>query len=168
MRSADAIVVLGCPHGAALTRRVERAIQLFHDGAAPVLVLCGGGREGEYTRSIAIKNGVPGEALLHDTRSFDTLENAHETASLLAPKNLRSVLLVSDRAHLPRAWLLFRSIGLEVAGCTGAMPPPIGEEVRIIIYEIASLPVSLLPYSVRRALTKFKTAVWIKVVTRGR
>ena len=81
-------------------------------------MLSGGGcEEGEYMRSIAIKNGVPEKALLLDTISFETFENARETARLLAPIDLRSVLLVSDRTHLPRAWLLGRFIGLEIAGC---------------------------------------------------
>src|SRR6516165_4081447 len=33
--AADAIVVLGCPLGAALTRRVERTVQLFCDRLLP-------------------------------------------------------------------------------------------------------------------------------------
>ena len=48
---AVAIVVLGCPLGGALTRRLERAVQLFCDRAAPILVLSGGGcEEAEYMR----------------------------------------------------------------------------------------------------------------------
>src|SRR5438477_11435812 len=67
-------------------------------------------------RRAAIADGVPPTALLIDIVSRDTFENARETARLLSARGLRSVLLVSDRVHLPRAALLFRLAGLRVAG----------------------------------------------------
>jgi uncharacterized SAM-binding protein YcdF (DUF218 family) len=146
-RLADAIVVLGC-RGSALTRRVDRAIEAYREGVAPLLVLSGGGTgpvpEAEYMRRIAIAGGIPEQALLLDAVSRDTVENARETARLLRVRGLRSVLLVSDRTHLPRARLLFRFTGLKVVGCAAALPPPAGRAACAAIYEFAALPVSLL------------------------
>jgi len=58
----DAIVVLGCRGSAALKRRLEIGIRLFESGAAPLLVLSGGGSgplpEAEAMRWAAIAHGV--------------------------------------------------------------------------------------------------------------
>ncbi len=88
-----------------LRRRLDRGVRLFQQGAAPLLVLSGGGAgpvpEAEIMRRMALDRGVPEAALLVETGSHDTLGNARETARLLRLRGGRSVLLVSDRAHLP-------------------------------------------------------------------
>src|SRR5262245_28928184 len=91
-----AIVVLGArvaPDGrasAALERRMRLAITLYQSGAAPLLVLSGGGREdvpeAEVMRQLALAAGVPASAVLLEPRSCSTLENATETAKLLVPR----------------------------------------------------------------------------------
>jgi uncharacterized SAM-binding protein YcdF (DUF218 family) len=146
--SADAIVVLGCRNSAALTRRLEIGIRLFEAGAGPLLVLSGGGRgplpEAEVMRLAAIAHGVPEAAVLIDPLSRNTFENARETARLLTARERHSVLLVSDRAHLRRAAMLFRLAGLRVVGRAGAPAPSLGRSVGAAIREIAALPWSLM------------------------
>jgi uncharacterized SAM-binding protein YcdF (DUF218 family) len=78
--------------------------------------------------------------LLVEPRSHDTLGNARETARLLLPRGVRLVLLVSDRAHVPRATLLFRLAGLRVAGWAGVPPPSALWEVGAAIRECIALP----------------------------
>jgi uncharacterized SAM-binding protein YcdF (DUF218 family) len=144
---ADAIVVLGCRGSAALARRVACAVGLFRAGAAPLIVLSGGGRgpvaEAQRMRGAALAIGVPETALLIEPRSRDTLENARETARLLRSRNLASVLLVSDRTHLPRAALLFRLAGLRVAACAAPPGSSLARAVAAALREIAALPWSL-------------------------
>ena len=150
---ADAVVVLGCrvaPGGsasAALIRRIDCGVRLFQERAAPLLVLSEGGAgpvpEAEIMRSTALASGVPNSALLIESASRNTFENARETARLLGSRGLRSVLLVSDRTHLPRAILLFRLAGLEVVGCAGALPPSLRWELGNMIRECTALPRSL-------------------------
>jgi uncharacterized SAM-binding protein YcdF (DUF218 family) len=146
-QTADAIVVLGCRAQAALKRRVGRGVELFRQAAAPLLVLSGGGAgpvaEAEIMRRAARVCGVPEEALLIETGSRNTFENARETARLLGARGLRSVLLVSDRMHLPRAIILFRLSGLRVTAWAGVPPPSINWEARVAIHEFAALPRSL-------------------------
>jgi uncharacterized SAM-binding protein YcdF (DUF218 family) len=146
-QAADAIVVLGCPPSTALRRRLDRGIQLLREGAAPLLVLTGGGAgpvaEAEIMRDAALARGVPPAALLIEPRSRNTYENARETAVLLGSRGLRSVLLVSDRLHLPRAMIMFYLAGLHIAGCAGVAPPSIIWEARVAIHESAALPASL-------------------------
>jgi uncharacterized SAM-binding protein YcdF (DUF218 family) len=126
---ADAIVVLGCRGPAALTRRLDRGIQLYQVGAAPLLVLSGGNpgpiEEAEFMRRVALARGVPESALLVEPVSRNTLENARETARLLRSKGLQSVVLVSDRLHLLRARLPFWFAGDRfgiAAGQSGLTP----------------------------------------------
>ena len=156
---ADAIVVLGCPAPDALKRRLERGMRLYHDRAAPLLLLSGGGAgpmpEAEIMRELALARGMPKSALLVEPASRNTVENAREAARLLRPECRNSVLLVSDRAHLPRAALLFRLAGLRVAGRAGIPPRSLLWETGAAIRECAALPGSLLRalFQADRAIT---------------
>ena len=140
--------MLGCPGSAGLTRRVDHGIRLFLTGAAPLLLLSGGGSgpvpEAEIMRRMALARGVPDAALLVEPGSRDTIENAWEAARLLRRRGGRKVLLVSDRAHLPRAALLFHLAGLRVAGWAGVPPPSVRWEIGAAIRECVALPRSLV------------------------
>lgn len=145
---ADAIVVLGCKSPSRLSRRVSHAVELFRHGFAPALVLSGGGNgeepEAEIMRRAALAGGVPAAALLVERHSRDTLGNAHETAALLQANGRRTIILVSDRTHLPRAALLFRLAGVEIAGCSGVRSASLMIEVLTMLREAMALPRSLL------------------------
>jgi uncharacterized SAM-binding protein YcdF (DUF218 family) len=151
---ADAIVILGCRGPAALKRRLGIGIQLFEAGAAPLLVLSGGGSgplpEAEIMRRAAVAHGVSETAMLVDTVSRNTVENARETARLLSARGLSSVLLVSDRVHLPRATLLFRLAGLRVAERAAVPAYSLRQTAGGAFREIFALPWSLLRAGSRR------------------
>jgi len=147
LKDADAIVVLGCPSTAGLRRRLNVGVGLFRTGAAPVLLLSGGGAgpvpEAEIMRRIVLTRGVPEAALLVEAESRDSVENARRSARLLSMRGGHSVLLVSDRVHLPRAALLFRLAGLQVTAWAVPRPPSMWWEVGAAIRECAALPRSL-------------------------
>ena len=149
------MVVLGCRGAAGLTRRLDHGIRLFRAGGAPLLVLSGGGAgavpEAEIMRRIALARGVPDAALLVEPESRDTVENAWETARLLRPRGASTVVLVSDRSHLPRAALLFRLAGLRVAGRVGVPPPSILWEIGAVVRECMALSGSLARALLRAA-----------------
>ncbi len=113
-----------------------------------MLLLSGGGRgpepEAEIMRRIALTGGVPQAALLIEPNSRDTLGNAREAALLLRTHGLRTVVLVSDRAHLRRAAPLFRLAGVAVAGRSGLRAPSLWPEIVATIREMAALPCSLV------------------------
>lgn len=144
---ADAIVVLGCPASPRLDRRIERAIELYRAGAAPLLVASGGGRgrlaEAEIVRRAALAHGIPEDAVRTEPRSRDTFENARNTARILRPLGLRRVVLVSDRTHLPRARLLFRLEGVAIAAAIGVPAPSWPAALAAALRETAALPWSL-------------------------
>lgn len=152
--AAEAIVVLGCrlrAEGGAserLRRRVALAVELYGAGVAPILVLSGGGAgpvaEAHIMRDLALAAGVPEAALLYEPESRNTVENALNTARLLRQRDIRRVVLVSDRTHLPRAALLFRRAGLETVGRAGVPAPSPARALAGALYEIGALPRSLL------------------------
>lgn len=148
--AADAIVVLGCQlvsggrPSERLRRRVALGIGLYREGTAPLLIMSGGGAAGAITeaavmRDLAREAGVPETALLIEPESRNTFENAAYTARLLRDIGKTRIVLVSDRAHLPRAARLFRRAGLEVIGIAGVPASSMRRAFGAVLYEIASL-----------------------------
>jgi uncharacterized SAM-binding protein YcdF (DUF218 family) len=150
---ADAIVVLGAALDSAgkappaLHRRTLRAAALHRSGAAPFLVLSGGGAgarsEAAAMAEIARLAGVPETALLLEGGSANTFENALMTAALLDRRGLSRVILVSDGYHLPRARFLFRLAGLVVVATAAAPPPPWTALLPLVLRETAAFAKSL-------------------------
>ncbi len=121
----DAIVVLGStllPSGAltdVLAERVATAAQLFHAGAAPIVVATGGLLHGApRTEADAMAEalraaGVPAAAIVLERASRSTYENARFTAALLPPG--ARVWIVTQPFHARRATRCFRAFGFDVA-----------------------------------------------------
>jgi uncharacterized SAM-binding protein YcdF (DUF218 family) len=99
--------------------RIQRAVELFEAGAAPILVVTGGtgGGDGpsvaEAMRDFAIAAGVPEEAILIEDASHSTLQNAMFTADLSELDKTQPIIIVTHRYHLPRANASFRWAGFE-------------------------------------------------------
>ena len=147
--AADAIVVLGCQlvgggrPSERLRRRVALGVGLYREAAAPLLVMSGGGAgaatEAAVMRDLAREAGVPETAVLLETESRNTFENAAYTARLLHAIGKPRIVLVSDRAHLLRAARLFRRAGLDVVGVAGVPASSMRRAFGAVLYEIASL-----------------------------
>jgi uncharacterized SAM-binding protein YcdF (DUF218 family) len=122
---AQAIVVLGAGSGADgfLTddslRRAVHGIRLWRRGLAPRLLLLGppnwnGPAESAVRAELARDLGVPAEAILVGDQAQTTRQEARESASLLQPRGVRRILLVTGTQHMPRARPLFEREGFEV------------------------------------------------------
>ncbi len=140
--AADAIVVLGggiegvapprrYPNLNAAADRVWHAARLYRAGKAK-LVVASGGRlpwaSGEDAEAVAMRQflsdlGVPVSAVLLESGSRTTYENALETRRLLQERGLGSVLLVTSALHMPRALATFREVGVD------AVPAPTDFEI---------------------------------------
>lgn len=153
--SADVIVVLGGGLGAAFeprlhpdlsagADRVWHAARLYHAGKAPWVLVSGGMlpwkqgalNEAEAMQAFLIALGVPASAILLETGSATTRENALETARLMAAKHLQDALLVTSALHMQRAEASFRAVGLAVT------PAATDHEV---VDDGALTPLDLLP-----------------------
>lgn len=98
--------------------RILEALRLYRAGRAP-LVICAGGAfpeqsEAEVMGRLLEEWGVPAEAILLETRSHSTHENALFSREILREKGIQRILLVTSAIHMPRAAATFRKVGFEV------------------------------------------------------
>ena len=125
---ADAIVVLGGATEPAFAprpwihltesgTRILYAAKLYREGRAPLLILSGGGFSGapeaaamaEVLRFV----GIPDSAIVQETDSLNTYENAVNVRQILAVRKIRLVLLVTSAMHMPRAMMIFKHEGID-------------------------------------------------------
>ena len=134
---AEAIVVLGgatrnnespriLPDMSDRGDRLLYAVKLYKDGVAPLILLTGGriqwfkGKSSEAESMAAIMEimGVPRNAILLESRSLNTYENAVYTKEILDRRNIKRVLLVTSATHMPRSLAIFKKQGID------AIPAP--------------------------------------------
>lgn len=131
-RAADAIVVLGgAMEGTAPPRltedmsdaadRVLHALRLYRAGKARFIVVSGGYipwqggdiPEAATMRALLMEWGIPGNAIIMESASKNTHENAVFTKQVLAHNRLKHILLVTSALHMPRAYATFSSAGIK-------------------------------------------------------
>lgn len=128
---ADAIVLLGGGMRGRRTGWLKRpelsfggdrlwfAAQLYRAARAPWVIVAAGGDpsdgqiEADATAEFLEDLGVPASALLLDTQSHNTWENALYSQTLMREHGLRTVLLVTSALHMPRALATFRKRGID-------------------------------------------------------
>ena len=100
--TTDAVVVLAGGKG-----RIEEGIRLYRAGGGSVLYLIG---VDPSVRKRDLVKEQPGEQIILENMSSNTLENALYARDLLSRKNVRSLQLITSRYHLLRARLIFRNV----------------------------------------------------------
>ena len=100
--TTDAVVVLAGGKG-----RIEEGIRLYRAGGGGVLYLIG---VDPSVRKRDLVKEQPGEQIILENMSSNTLENALYARDLLFRKNVRSLQLITSRYHLLRARLIFRNV----------------------------------------------------------
>jgi uncharacterized SAM-binding protein YcdF (DUF218 family) len=133
-RPAQAIVVLGTAQyngwpGPVFQSRLDRALELWQQGYAPLIVVTGGRQPGDgFTEAEAAiayltDAGVPAEAIVSEYEATDTWESMQGVAAVLAPLGIDDVILVSDGFHLFRSRLMARDVGLRATGSPAETSP---------------------------------------------
>lgn len=125
-KPGEAIVVLGAAQYAGrpspvLRARLDHAVMLWKSGLAPRVILTGGVGDGDTTSEAAVsrryvmRRGVPDTAILMEVVGRTTKESLRGVAELMESGRVRSVagegrevVLVSDRFHMARLWILAR------------------------------------------------------------
>ena len=112
--SVDLCFVLGCP----TPTNMDKAIELYARGLAPVIMISGHGPapqpvpEAVQFRDYALARGVPESALLLETESTNTRENFVFSAPIIEAQigwsRIRRVALVSKPYHARRALMTAR------------------------------------------------------------
>jgi uncharacterized SAM-binding protein YcdF (DUF218 family) len=142
----DAIVVLGCrvfPDGqpsTALAQRVRMAAELYAAGRADTLVLTGGLGdagvvEAEVAAGLAESLGVPRTAMVLETRSTSTEQNARFAAEAIAG---RRVVVVTDAYHVLRSERVFAR-HFDEAHVVGTVNPRWWPRVQGALREVVAL-----------------------------
>lgn len=101
--------------------RAWHAARLYQAGKAPRILLSGGlssnRRDGlteaELMRLFLRDLGIPDEAMILETQSTNTRENALYCATILRNADWSSVILVTSAMHMPRSWRSFKQAGIE-------------------------------------------------------
>lgn len=110
IKKSDAIILL---EGDGLNR-CNKAVQLYKKGFADKIVFSGGITNlsyGSYPFSMVlpelIKLGMPIEAIIHESNSQNTREQAVEIIKLAGLKGWKKLILVASHYHQYRAYLTF-------------------------------------------------------------
>lgn len=133
-RPAQAIVVLGTAQfngwpGPVFQARLDRALELWQEGYAPMIVVTGGKMPGDgYTEAEAAwayltSAGVPPEAIVMENAATDTWESMQGVSAILRPLGITEVILVSDGFHLFRSRMMARDVGLHATGSAAETSP---------------------------------------------
>jgi DUF218 domain len=96
---SDAVILLG---GVGLdldnpANRIKHALQIYRAGKAPLILYSGGNAKQ------LVELGVPSTALISDSKSRNTWENAVNTAAIFKARGWRSGILVTSAAHICHA-----------------------------------------------------------------
>jgi uncharacterized SAM-binding protein YcdF (DUF218 family) len=154
-QKADAIVVLGAAQfngtaGGVFAARLEHAVELFHDGVAPILIVTGGKLPGDRTtesataRRWAIDHGVPADSILGENHGRTTLESIEAVAAIMRDHNLATAVFVSDETHMLRVLRMASDQGIVAFGSATRTSPTDTDDTRrrnSMLHELAGLAV---------------------------
>lgn len=103
--------------------RILYGARLWKQGKAPLLIVAGGraqwlgeggNPEAEDMAAIAIEMGVAKAAIVQESKSLNTYENATYVKEILQKRKLNKILLVTSAWHMPRSVAIFRQLGIDV------------------------------------------------------
>lgn len=134
-RPVEAIVVMGTAQyngrpSPVLRARLDRVVEVWEEGVAPLVVVTGGKREGdafteaEASHDYLVERGIPDDAILLEDQGQDSWESLQGVATLLEERSVDRVLIVSDGFHLLRLKKMAHDLGLK-AVVTAATDSPI-------------------------------------------
>ena len=94
-----------------LKDRVETGIELYEDEKVSALIMSGAENESKAMKNYAIEEGVPEEAIIEDPSGLNTFQSIENISELD-----RSIIIVTQRYHLPRALFIANHMGIDAVG----------------------------------------------------
>ena len=125
VHSADAIVVLGAAQydgdpSPVFQARLDHAAYLYDTGVSNTIVVTGGKAEGDRfseaeagAQYLTEVRGVDAERILEEREGTTTLESLEGVWEIAEPRDIDSVLLVSDPMHSERIKMISEDLGFE-------------------------------------------------------
>lgn len=127
--SADAIIVAGCHVDKIDNRyipslyfrmRLWHAKKLYDQKCAKLIIVSGGTdkdaseSEAKVGKNYLISTGVPESVIICEDKSTSTYTNAKNCAEISFSKGIKNIILVTERYHIFRAKMNFKSVGFVV------------------------------------------------------
>jgi uncharacterized SAM-binding protein YcdF (DUF218 family) len=145
--------------GIASDRIVETA-RLFRAGKVDAILVAAGNLpwlpavrpEAELLRDLLVEFGVPESAIVIETQSRNTHENAVNATAIFRERGWKSGLLVTSAAHMPRALAAFRRAGLVLT--------PASTDIQAT-YPFYNSPLDILPDADALATTTKAMKEWL-------
>jgi SanA protein len=94
-----------------LQDRVDTAIELYRTGKAKILIMSGAANEAEKMAEYALAQGVKATDIVKDPNGLNTMASVENAA-----KDHKTLVIVSQNFHLPRAVFIARHLGVEAIG----------------------------------------------------
>lgn len=115
---ADAGIILGAAiYTPALYNRTIEGLSVYEQGSVPVLILSGGKisdkdiSEAQYMQKVIAKNASGTVVTILEEGSHNTFENIYNSKKLIP--EAKSIVIVSDKFHIARAFFLAKRAGFE-------------------------------------------------------
>lgn len=120
---ADTLVVLGAAQydgrpSPVLRARLDHALELYRDGAAPAIIVTGGKQEGDrFTEAFSAYDylrdaGVPEHAIFLEVDGANTYQQVSAARVIMQDQGFESALLVSDPYHSKRLLAIADEVGV--------------------------------------------------------
>lgn len=120
----DALIVLGDPADAdgnptpAQLARVNEGVHEYERGAAPRMIFTGGAVRNQFVEAqvmarAAEAQGIPAGAIVEETQSRNTIENACDSLRIMRSRGWRSAEIVTSPAQAPRVAMIFSRLPLD-------------------------------------------------------
>jgi uncharacterized SAM-binding protein YcdF (DUF218 family) len=160
-RASDAIVVLGAAQyvgrpSPVLRARLDHALDLWHRGLAPRLIVTGGTGVGDTTseaavsRNYALRHGVPDTAILMENEGRTTRESLAAVSTIMHARQLHTAILVSDPFHMLRLRILSTQYGVN-AYTSPTKTSPIsanrGQALGYVLSESIKVPMMIVAHT---------------------
>lgn len=123
-RVSNAVIVLGARVNynnhlnPCLVARVQHGASLVRFGLAKFLIVSGGNdvedgaNEASAMRDMALRSGISSEQIILEPKATSTFENLLFSQKILEQRKLKSVIVVTEPYHMPRAAMIARKLGL--------------------------------------------------------
>jgi len=100
-----------------LRARLDKTLELYREGYFPTIIVSGGiGIEGYDEAKVMgdylVSHGVPADQIIMDNEGINTYASAKKTLQIIRESNKKSVFVVSQYFHLPRARLTLERLGI--------------------------------------------------------
>lgn len=162
-KPADVIVVLGTKayinnaYNPCLVARVKHGVDLYQKHYAPKLLFSGGNdkkekiNEAQAMKQIALSLGVPAKDILIESLSNTTYENLLYSKKIFKKQQVKSIIIVTEPFHLPRALLVAKKLGLKAVGSPSTQSKCWSSNKYITFYFLRE-PLAMVVYKLRNKL----------------